>query len=147
MTGSGTGLLLWLFLWGGLGVWTVALVVTDLRSRRLPDVLTVPAAVFAAVWAVVTGVPVAVLGGVGWFLLSVLPGLLSRRLAAGGGDAKLALSLGTVAAGVGGVFGWLLVVGAASAVTVLLVLARRCVRVGRGCRTGRGCCWRPGLWS
>ena len=106
----------------GIVVWAVTLAVIDLRVRRLPDLLTLPAAVVAVILAVANGVPAAVTGGLGWFLLCVVPGLLSRRLVAGGGDAKLALSLGTVAAGVGGVYGWLLAVGAASVVTLLLGL-------------------------
>ncbi|MEY8565397.1 A24 family peptidase [Corynebacteriaceae bacterium 7-707] len=109
---------------GGLAVlaWAVALTVQDLRHRRLPDLLTVPAV--PVVWAVVlvTGHGWAVLGGVSWFLMCVLPGRLSDRLRAGGGDAKLALSLGAVAAATGGVVGLLWTVAVASVVTLLFAL-------------------------
>lgn len=91
------------------------------------------------------------LGGLGWFLLCMVPGLLSRRMAAGGGDAKLALSLGTVAVGTGGVYGWLLAVGAASVVTLLLglvpVVRRKGGRHGgrHGGQSGDGLPHGPGM--
>lgn len=121
-------------------VWAVALVVTDVRSRRLPDVLTLPAAVVAvggAVWGG-DGHAWAVLGGVCWFLLCVLPGLLSRRFTAGGGDAKLALSLGTVATVTGGVPGLLLAIGGASVVTLFLAAFPRIRSSGEGIPHGPG---------
>jgi leader peptidase (prepilin peptidase)/N-methyltransferase len=106
--------------------WAGALSFHDLRDRRLPDRLTLPAVV--VVWAalVTVGHGWAVLGGVAWFLLCVvpgrLPGRLSVRLRAGGGDAKLGLSLGAVAAAAGGVAGLLWTVALASVVTLVFVL-------------------------
>ncbi|RRO80496.1 prepilin peptidase, partial [Corynebacterium bovis] len=52
--------------WAGALVWSVALVVVDVRSLRLPDALTLPAVPVAVVLAVVTGHPWAVAGGLGW---------------------------------------------------------------------------------
>ncbi|MEL4152773.1 hypothetical protein MTQ22_05460 [Corynebacterium bovis] len=49
--------------WAGALVWSVALVVVDVRSLRLPDALTLPAVPVAVVLAVVTGHPWAVAGG------------------------------------------------------------------------------------
>lgn len=108
--------------WGIIvaSVWSAALTVTDLRRRRLPDALTLPAVGVVAVSVVTAGQWPALFGGAGWFLLCVVPGLVSTRWRVGGGDAKLSLSLGTVAAAVGGVTGWFLAVGGASVVTLLL---------------------------
>lgn len=107
----------------GLG-WGIALCVIDLRQRRLPDVLTLPA--IALVWAVAAVVqPTAVLGGLGWALFLLLIGI--RLGGVGGGDIKLAASLGVVvvlAAGFG-MLPW--VIGGASglaAVTMLLTRKR-----------------------
>lgn len=104
-------------------VWSTALTVTDLRYGRLPDVLTVPAAALAAATAAITGCPAALAGAAGWWLLCVAPGRLSRRLRIGGGDAKLALSLGAVVTGIGGLTGWWLAVAVAPVLTLLLALA------------------------
>ncbi|WP_420099131.1 prepilin peptidase [Corynebacterium sp.] len=106
----------------GVGAWAGALVVQDLRHRRLPDALTLPAVPVVWTVTVVHGAGWAVLGGLGWCLLCILPGLVSTRLRAGGGDAKLALSLGTVAAVGGGVAGLLWTVAAASLVTLAFAL-------------------------
>jgi leader peptidase (prepilin peptidase)/N-methyltransferase len=79
-------------------IWAAALSVSDLRWRRLPNVLTVPgAAVIVAVAAVCgRGLP-ALIGGcvlAGLYLVIHLidPGAL------GGGDVKLALGLGALTA-------------------------------------------------
>jgi leader peptidase (prepilin peptidase)/N-methyltransferase len=106
--------------------WAGALTVHDVRDRRLPDRLTLPGC--AVVWTVLValGHGWAVLGGIAWFLLCTvpgrLPGSLSARLRAGGGDAKLGLSLGAVAVAVGGVAGLLWTVALASVVTLLFGL-------------------------
>jgi len=91
--------------------WAVALVLADERRRRLPDPLTLPAALGALAGALLTE-PAVALGGVAWAAFH-LPG---RGI--GGGDVKLALSLGTLAAAAGGVGAVILAVLTASAVTV-----------------------------
>ncbi|WP_260853085.1 prepilin peptidase [Corynebacterium glyciniphilum] len=103
-------------------VWAGTLAVYDIRYRRLPDWLTLPAVPAAWVGVILLGHGWAVVGGAAWFLLCVLPGMLSARLRAGGGDAKLALSLGAVAAAAGGVVGLAATIAAASAVTLLFAL-------------------------
>lgn len=108
-----------------VALWAGALVVHDLRSRRLPDRLTLPAVPVAWVLAVASGHPWAVLGGLGWFLLCVLPGRLTPRWRVGGGDAKLALSLGVAPAVAGGAAGVLLAVAGASLVTLVFALSPR----------------------
>ncbi|AHW64100.1 Putative membrane protein [Corynebacterium glyciniphilum AJ 3170] len=109
---------------GGLIVlaWAGTLIVQDIRFRRLPDRLTLPAVPVAWAGVLLLGYGWAVLGGIAWFLLCVLPGLFSPRLRAGGGDAKLALSLGAVATAVGGTVGLAVTVAVASAVTLLFAL-------------------------
>lgn len=102
-------------------VWSVALTVTDLRERRLPDRLTVPAAALVWMLCPVTGHPWALAGALGWWALCVVPGKVTRRLRTGGGDAKLALSLGGIVAAVGGLPGWWLAVAASSVLTLCLV--------------------------
>jgi leader peptidase (prepilin peptidase)/N-methyltransferase len=107
----------------GLAVlWSVALIVTDLRSRRLPDVLTLPAAAVTTAAALAAGHPWAVAGGTAWFLVCVVPDLLpgpaGRRVRVGRGDAKLALSLGTVAVAAAGASAWFAAVAASGILTL-----------------------------
>lgn len=111
-------------------LWAGTLAAYDLRSRRLPDWLTLPAV--PVVWAVAVGTGQwwSVIGGLAWFLLCVLPGRCSTRLRTGGGDAKLALSLGCVAAMAGQVPGVLFAVFIASLVTLGLLAAPRVRRRG-----------------
>lgn len=93
-----------------LFAWCVAVVLVDERRRRIPDLLTLPAAVGAVAGAVATA-PVVVLGGLAWGGLY----LVGRGI--GGGDVKLAVPLGIVAAAAGGVDGVLLAVLVASVLT------------------------------
>lgn len=104
----------------GAVIWSVTLTVTDLRERRLPDALTLPAAALAWLWCLTGGHAPAVLGGFAWWALCVLPGRWSHRLRTGGGDAKLALSLGAVTAACGGVVGWWTAVVASGVLTLAL---------------------------
>ncbi|MGJ4069963.1 prepilin peptidase [Corynebacterium macclintockiae] len=79
--------------------WGVALFVLDAHTSRLPNVLTLPAfAVAAAVPAMIPGAnSLAFLGGLGWCAIAFALPAVHPRLLAGGGDAKLALSTGTLA--------------------------------------------------
>lgn len=114
---------MWGYLWGAVVlVWSVALAVTDLRERRLPDPLTLPAAPVVWVWCIVDGRPWALAGALAWWALCAVPGKVSPRLRIGGGDAKLALSLGAVAAAVGGPVGWWIAVAASSGITLCLAV-------------------------
>ena len=99
--------------------WAVALTFIDERRRRLPDHLTLPAALGSLGGALLSD-PSVVLGGVAWALFH----LAGRGI--GGGDVKLALSLGTVAAAAG---------GAGAVFTAILVAGA--VSVGRGVVTRR----------
>ncbi len=100
--------------------WAVRLVLVDESQRRLPDHLTLPAALGAMTGALLTD-PVLVLGGLGW------AGAYLFGRGIGGGDVKLALSLGVLAAAAGGAAGVLAAAVTASAVTV----ARGVVTRGR----------------
>lgn len=148
MAGAVTGVFTWLSAALVLG-WAVALTVHDLRERRLPDVLTLPAVPVVWTAAALCAHGAAVLGGVGWFLLCVLPGRWSPRLRAGGGDAKLALSLGCAATAAAGPVGLAAAVTGASVVTLLYgaVAATVTGRVaGRGRRSrGAGLPHGPGM--
>ncbi|WP_241228352.1 prepilin peptidase [Corynebacterium hylobatis] len=105
--------------------WAVRLVLVDETQRRLPDHLTLPAALGAGTGALLTE-PVLILGGLAWAGAY----LLGRGI--GGGDVKLALSLGVLAAAAGGVIGVLAAVVAASAVTVVRSVLRRGKAVPHG---------------
>jgi len=100
--------------------WSLVLAITDLRSWRLPNRWTLPAAAIVCLGVVATGRSLDLWGGAAWWLACVLPGVLSPRLQVGGGDAKLAVSLGTIAVACGGVAGWIFAVSGASAFTLLL---------------------------
>lgn len=80
--------------------WAIALCIIDARTSRLPNLLTLPAIPAAGVVPVlITGANGwALLGGVTWWAVAFGLPLLHPRLAAGGGDAKLALTTGTLAA-------------------------------------------------
>ncbi|CAM3859118.1 prepilin peptidase [Corynebacterium frankenforstense] len=104
--------------------WASALVVIDLRRRLLPDALTLPGAAVAALAAVVLGQPWAIVGGLAWALLYLAVGRLIGGV--GGGDVKLALSLGTAAALAAGAGGLAAAVIGSSVLTITaMALTRR----------------------
>ncbi|AGF72582.1 signal peptidase, membrane protein [Corynebacterium halotolerans YIM 70093 = DSM 44683] len=111
--------------------WAVALCLHDLHHRRLPDALTLPAALGAGLGALLTAPPV-LLGGLAWAGLYVLVGLRgtgrtggrASRRGIGGGDVKLALSLGTLAAAAG-VTAWFAAVLGASLITLSAAVGTR----------------------
>lgn len=94
--------------WGGLVMWF------DANKSLIPNILSLPA--LAVTWGLcgLIGLGVVdhvgtidhsaqVLGGLAWWLIVVASGGIFRRHAAGAGDAKLAGSLGVLAASCGGV--------------------------------------------
>lgn len=95
--------------------WVAVLVFHDEARRRLPDHLTLPAALGAVLGASLTE-PALILGGVGWAGIYLFSALAGRGI--GGGDVKLAMSLGVLAAAAGGAGGVLVAAVIASAVTV-----------------------------
>lgn len=131
----------------GIAAWGTAIIVFDATYQRIPNWLTIPGVVI--IWTVCLcstpiGVgsvnmwdlsPFAIVGGVCWWLQIVLLGAFGgRRLRAGAGDAKLALSVGTLAASTGlGALGWFATVGLAGAFGVLsAALCRRSGGVPQG---------------
>ncbi|MBC2681631.1 hypothetical protein GSS87_04340 [Corynebacterium sp. 4HC-13] len=130
------GVLFVVLVWGGV----VSLL--DVRMRIIPNVLSLPGVIITWSLSVVSpwwkmqgiSMPAAycfelssVLGGVSWWALVLILGLKQSR-SVGGGDAKLAASLGVITAGSGGVVGWLAAVGLSgvlSVITALLVARKR----------------------
>lgn len=105
-------------------VWAAALTVTDVRQRRLPDPLTVPAAIGSVVGCVLAG-PETLLAALTWPVLYLLVALLVGGV--GGGDLKLAVTVGALSAAAGGIVGVLGAValtGVLSAGTALAVRGR-----------------------
>ena len=107
-------------------LWLAALCVTDLRSRRLPNVLTLGGAVAALVLQAVAGGGAGILdaleGGAICAALLLLPFLLQ---AAGGGDVKMLFAVGCFFGSrraIGALF-WISVAGLALAL-VFLVFGR-----------------------
>ena len=81
-----------------LAIWFVALSVSDLRTRRLPNALTVPAAVASLVAVAIH--PAATPG----LIVAVGIYLVAFSLhACGGGDVKLAITVGALAGSVAAV--------------------------------------------
>lgn len=113
---------------GSAAVWSGILMVTDLRTRRLPNLLTLPAALLAVAWFAWHSNIGALCGALAWWALCVVPGWASHRLTIGGGDAKLSVSLGAIASACGGCIGWYVAVGCASVVTLALATHPRCRR-------------------
>ena len=105
------------FLCAAAAVWTVGLVVMDARERRLPDTLTLPVALTAVVacWFEPRG----------WVGLVWAAAYLIAGRGFGGGDVKLAVSLGVVLAIMGGVEAVLAGMLLASAFTAGFLLLRR----------------------
>ncbi len=84
-----------------LTVWCVALSLGDIRSRRLPNLLTVPGAVGVLGYATLTGRFHTAAWGAALLATPYLLIHLTRPAALGAGDVKLAVGLGA-AAGLGG---------------------------------------------
>lgn len=105
-----------------LTLWAAALCWCDFRFRRLPNWLTLPA--IPLTWILVAFFdPRVILGGLGWSALYLL--LASWRGGLGGGDIKLAASLGALVAWAGGLPGVLVAVAAASVISLLGALVSR----------------------
>lgn len=113
-------------LFGGLFVaWCAALCWFDVRERRLPDALTLPAAavaVLGSLWGVADGAPGALIGAALWTAINAVA-FLARGM--GAGDVKLAPTLGAVVGCAGGVPSVVLAVLGAQVLTVLWALLAR----------------------
>lgn len=123
--------------------WAVALLLVDEKRRRLPDLLTLPAAAGAAFGAAVTD-PILLLGGLGWAGLYLLLGVSFGGV--GGGDVKLGLSLGILAAAAGGTAAWFVAVLGASVVTVLRGALTRRKAVAHGPSMLLSTAFAVGMW-
>lgn len=116
----------------GLGILMVAATATDVVHRRLPDRVTLPAAVLAPVTLLPLGVTAAGVGLVGAVAFATAHALvhLAAPGALGAGDVKLAASLGAPLAAVS----WWALAAApvAAAVAVVAWVASRGGGAGRG---------------
>lgn len=116
-------------------LWSAALICTDIRSRRLPNLLTVPGAL-----AILTGAAVFGRGGPAVIGAICLAGLyllvhLVVPTAMGAGDAKLALATGALTGAFGPAVWALAALGAPLLTAVIGVLA---VVRGRGPTVAHG---------
>ncbi|MBS4099814.1 A24 family peptidase [Tsukamurella paurometabola] len=115
----------WGLFGGALLAWCAALCWFDVRERRLPNVLTLPAAcvaVLGSLGAWFDGAPAPLVGAVLWTAVNGAA-FLARGM--GAGDVKLAPALGAVVAGAGGVPAVLLAILGAQLLTVAWALAAR----------------------
>ncbi|WP_327150674.1 A24 family peptidase [Nocardia sp. NBC_01329] len=97
--------------------WCAALSISDIRSRRLPNSLTLTGAAAVLAYAASTGHFLAAGRGAALLAAPYLVIHLVRPAALGAGDVKLALGLGA-AAGLGGVQAWVWSALAAPLLTV-----------------------------
>lgn len=97
--------------------WGCALIIYDIRFKRLPNYLTLPAALISLWWFSPVGLI--------WPGLYIALALATQRGSIGGGDLKLAIPLGMATAHVGGVIGVLGAIMGASISTVLWGLVMR----------------------
>lgn len=104
------------------GVWATILVGYDMCFSRLPNVLTYGGFVVTTALALFTN-PMFLFGGVAWTGLYAVLG--KSRGGVGGGDIKLAASLGIVAATAGWWGWWGAVVGASISTALVMVLLKR----------------------
>lgn len=105
--------------------WCAALCWFDVRMRRLPNALTLPAAGLAVVvslWSLADGAPAPFLGAALW---SAVNGAAFLARGMGAGDVKLAPSLGAVVASAGGVPDVLLAILGAQLLTLGWALVAR----------------------
>lgn len=109
---------------GGSAVWAVALIIYDVRQRRLPDFLTLPAAALALGWIGFT-LQWHALWGLLWSALYLLVALASNGQGMGGGDIKLAVSLGVVMVKHSGVFALLVAIGLTAVIALIWGLILR----------------------
>ncbi|TWS24928.1 prepilin peptidase [Tsukamurella sputi] len=112
-------------LFGGVIAWCAALCWFDVRERRLPDVLTLPAAAIAllwAAWSVFDGAPAPLLGAALW---TTVNGMAFVCRGMGAGDVKVAPALGVVSATVAGIAGVLVSMVAAQVITIVWAAALR----------------------
>lgn len=108
-----------------LAVWCAALCWFDVRERRLPNVLTLPAAcvaVLGSLWTWFDGAPAPLIGAVLWTAVNGAA-FLARGM--GAGDVKLAPALGAAVAWCGGVPAVLLAILGAQLLTLAWVLLAR----------------------
>lgn len=125
---------------GAACVWLLVVAAVDARTRRIPDALAalgVPAAAAVAAatgtgWPALAGA--AVLGAVYLVLRLVSP----RSL--GGGDLKIAPSIGALAASAAGTDGVLVALALPFVVTAVAGLALRMIRGARTVPHGPGLC-------
>lgn len=98
-------------IFGGIvyGLWAAALSWWDIRERRLPDALTIPAGVLS--------VTVVNWGGLFWPVLYLLVAL--RGAGIGGGDIKLALPLGMLVGATAGPLAVIIACGGAAVLTLI----------------------------
>ncbi len=109
---------------------------TDLRSRRIPNALTLPAVLLALVIAAVRGsFTASIFGALLGAAFFLLPAFLYGKKTAGGGDVKLAAFVGA-AVGVPLVLHALLLAGLSGSVVVLVGLAAQ--RIDRRARVPFG---------
>ena len=111
-------------IWCAYGIWGFRICWLDATTRRLPNVYTWPAFLMTVIFAVVLPGWHAwqLLGGALWAGFVVVAPIIDRRMGVGGGDAKLALTLGTLAVS-GGFWGLWIALAVAGAVGVGITVA------------------------
>ncbi|KQB85494.1 Type IV leader peptidase family protein [Corynebacterium oculi] len=113
----------------GVGLWLCALVWWDARRGILPHALTLPGIVVAWAWALHQN-PWWIVGGAAWAVMYAVIGWVVRGI--GGGDVKLAASLGVMACAGGGISGWCVATLGASILSLALMVVLRRGRVPHG---------------
>lgn len=124
----------WVTLWDHAlwpAQWLVVLVValiaavTDTRSRRIPNILTLPAFVGGLCWAAAVGGLAGMADSLAGAVLAMTPFVLLFVFAGGGaGDAKLMAAIGAWVGVIGGVFAVATVMVAGGVLSVICILAR-----------------------
>lgn len=104
--------------------WALVLCVYDIRQRRLPDFLTLPAGGLALAWMIFT-LQWSGLWGLIWPALYLVLAVLSHGHGMGGGDIKLAVPLGIVIAVYAGGFAVMVAIALTAVVAVVWAIGLR----------------------
>ncbi len=115
----------WPTQWCAVLVFALIAAITDTRTRRIPNILTLPAFIGGLCWAVAVGGLAGLADSLAGAVLAMTPFVLLFVFAGGGaGDAKLMAAIGAWVGVIGGLFTVATVMVAGGVLSLVLIIAR-----------------------